>query len=251
MEYSIQELSRMAGISTRTLRYYDETGLLKPSRVTQAGYRYYGTPEVDRLQQILYYRERGFQLHTIQKILQDRDFDKLRAMEDHLLALKQRQEETAALIRTVEQTIRHMKGECQMADREKFKALKKSLVQGNEIKFGAEARAKYGDAQVDAASKNMMGLSEEDFARWQALEQQILQELEAAVQAEQSADSETGKRLAQPPRDWLRFTLPGYTPAQHKGIAALYVADERFRQYYDRRIPGCAQWLSDAVQHWI
>lgn len=251
MEYSIQELSRMAGISTRTLRYYDETGLLKPSRVTQAGYRYYGTPEVDRLQQILYYRERGFQLHTIQKILQDRDFDKLRAMEDHLLALKQRQEETAALIRTVEQTIRHMKGECQMADREKFKALKKSLVQGNEIKFGAEARAKYGDAQVDAANQNMMGLSEEDFARWQALEQQILQELEAAVQAGQSADSETGKRLAQLHRDWLRFTVPGYTPAQHKGIAALYVADERFRQYYDRQIPGCAQWLSDAVQHWI
>ena len=251
MEYSIQELSRMAGISTRTLRYYDEIGLLKPARVTQAGYRYYGTPEVDRLQQILYYRERGFQLHTIQKILQDRDFDKLRAMEDHLLALKQRQEETAALIRTVEQTIRHMKGECQMADREKFKALKKSLVHGNEIKFGAEARAKYGDAQVDAANKNMMGLSEEDFARWQALEQQILQELEQAVETGLSAHSETGKCIAQLHRDWLRFTLPGYTPAQHKGIAALYVADERFTQYYDRRIPGCAQWLSDAVQHWI
>lgn len=251
MEYSIQELSRMAGISTRTLRYYDETGLLKPARVTQAGYRYYGTPEVDRLQQILYYRERGFQLHTIQKILQDRDFDKLRAMEDHLMALKQRQEETAALIRTVEQTIRHMKGECQMADREKFKALKKSLVQGNEIKFGAEARAKYGDAQVDAANQNMMGLSEEDFARWQALEQQILQELEQAVEAGLPGHSEKGREIAQLHRDWLRFTLPGYTPAQHKGIAALYVADERFRQYYDRRIPGCAQWLSDAVQHWI
>ena len=251
MEYSIQELSRMAGISTRTLRYYDETGLLKPSRVTQAGYRYYSTPEVDRLQQILYYRERGFQLHTIQKILQDRDFDKLRAMEDHLLALKQRQAETAALIRTVEQTIRHMKGECQMADREKFKALKKSLVQGNEIKFGAEARAKYGDAQVDAASKNMMGLSEEDFARWQALEQQILQELEQAVEAGLPVHSEKGREIAQLHRDWLRFTVPGYTPAQHKGIAALYVADQRFRQYYDRRIPGCAQWLSDAVQHWI
>lgn len=251
MEYSIQELSRMAGISTRTLRYYDETGLLKPARVTQAGYRYYGTPEVDRLQQILYYRERGFQLHTIQKILQDRDFDKLRAMEDHLAALKQRQAETAALIRTVEQTIRHMKGECQMADREKFKALKKSLVQGNEIKFGAEARAKYGDAQVDAANQNTMGLSEEDFARWQALEQQILQELEQAVEAGLPAHSEKGREIAQLHRDWLRFTLPGYTPAQHKGIAALYVADERFRQYYDRQIPGCAQWLSDAVQHWI
>ena len=251
MEYSIQELSRMAGISTRTLRYYDETGLLKPSRVTQAGYRYYGTPEVDRLQQILYYRERGFQLHTIQKILQDRDFDKLRAMEDHLMALKQRQEETAALIRTVEQTIRHMKGECNMADREKFKALKKSLVHGNEIKFGPEARAKYGDAQVDAANQSMLGLSEEAFARWQALEQQILSALEQAVESGLAADSDMAKEIAELHREWLQFTLPGYTPAQHKGIAALYVADERFTQYYDRRIPGCAQWLSDAVQHWI
>lgn len=251
MEYSIQELSRMAGISTRTLRYYDETGLLKPSRVTQAGYRYYGTPEVDRLQQILYYRERGFQLHTIQKILQDRDFDKLRAMEDHLMALKQRQEETAALIRTVEQTIRHMKGECNMADREKFKALKKSLVHGNEIKFGPEARAKYGDAQVDAANQSMLGLSEEAFARWQALEQQILSALEQAVESGLAADSDMAKEIAELHREWLQFTLPGYTPAKHRGIAALYVADERFRQYYDRHILGCAQWLSDAVQHWI
>ena len=251
MEYSIQELSRMAGISTRALRYYDEIDLLKPARVSQAGYRYYGTPEVDRLQQILYYRERGFQLHTIQKILQDRDFDELRAMEDHLMALKQRQEETAALIRTVEQTIRHMKGECQMADREKFNALKKSLVQGNEIKFGAEARAKYGDAQVDAANQNMMGLSEEDFARWQALEQQILQQLEEAVAAGLTAESEQAQQIAHLHRDWLKFTLPGYTPAQHKGIAALYVTDERFTQYYDRRISGCARLLCDAVQRWI
>lgn len=251
MEYSIQELSRMAGISTRTLRYYDETGLLKPARVTQAGYRYYGTPEVDRLQQILYYRERGFQLHTIQKILQDRDFDKLRAMEDHLMALKQRQEETAALIRTVEQTIRHMKGECNMADREKFKALKKSLVHGNEIKFGPEARAKYGDAQVDAANQSMLGLSEEAFARWQALEQQILSALEQAVESGLAADSDMAKEIAELHREWLQFTLPGYTPAKHRGIAALYVTDERFRQYYDRHILGCAQWLSDAVQHWI
>ena len=138
-----------------------------------------------------------------------------------------------------------------MADREKFKALKKSLVHGNEIKFGPEARAKYGDAQVDAANQSMLGLSEEAFARWQALEQQILQELEQAVEAGLPVHSEKGREIAQLHRDWLRFTLPGYTPAQHKGIAALYVADERFTQYYDRRIPGCAQWLSDAVQHWI
>lgn len=251
MEYSIQQLSRLAGISTRTLRYYDEMGLLKPCRVTEAGYRYYGPREADRLQQILYYRERGFQLKTIRRILESKDFDTLQAMEDHLLALKQRQEQTAALIRTVEQTIRHMKGECPMADREKFKALKQSLLQKNDTVYGKEARAKYGDAQVEAANHSMMGLSEADFERWQALEQQILQELEAAVEAGLAADSEEAGKIARLHRDWLQFTLPSYSPAVHKGIAAMYVSDGRFTAYYDRRIPGCAQLLCDAVQRWI
>ena len=65
MEYSIKELSELAGISARTLRYYDEIGLLKPSGVNDAGYRYYGEREVESLQQILFYRERGFELKTI------------------------------------------------------------------------------------------------------------------------------------------------------------------------------------------
>lgn len=251
MEYSIRELSHLAGISPRTLRYYDETGLLKPCRVTEAGYRYYGPQEVDRLQQILYYRERGFPLKIILAIMESKEFDRLQAMEDHLLALKQQQAHTDALIRAVEQTIRHMKGECNMADREKFKALKKSLVHGNEIKFGPEARAKYGDAQVDAVNQSMLGLSEEAFARWQELEQQILTALEQAVESGLAADSDMAKEIAELHRQWLQFTLPGYTPAKHRGVAAMYIGDERFTAYYDRRVPGCAQWLCDAVQHWI
>ena len=138
-----------------------------------------------------------------------------------------------------------------MANREKFQALKKSLVQGNEIKFGPEARKLYGSGQVEATNQNMMGLSEEAFAQWQFLEQQILQQLEEAVAAGLTAESEEAQQIAQLHRDWLKFTLPGYTPAQHKGIAQLYTADERFTAYYDRRISGCARLLCDAVQRWI
>lgn len=138
-----------------------------------------------------------------------------------------------------------------MADREKFKALKKSLVRGNEIKFGPEAQAKYGDAQVDGANQSLMGLSQADFTRWQQLEQQILTKLEQAVEAGLGTDSEEAKEIAELHRQWLQFTLKNYTPAQHRGIAALYVSDERFTAYYDRRIPGCARWLRDAVARWI
>ena len=69
MEYTILKLGKLAGVSTRTLRYYDEIGLLKPTRINSSGYRIYGSPEVDRLQQILFYRELGVGLMDIKKIV--------------------------------------------------------------------------------------------------------------------------------------------------------------------------------------
>ena len=80
MEYSIQKLSRLSGVTTRTLRWYDEIGLLKPSRVAESGYRYYGSAEVDRLQDILYYRALGVELAQIKACLDDPSFDRLAAI---------------------------------------------------------------------------------------------------------------------------------------------------------------------------
>lgn len=251
MEYGIKELSQLAGVSTRTLRYYDGIGLLKPSRVTEAGYRYYGPDEVALLQQILFYRERGFDLKTVQKILYDKDFDMLRAMEEHLRALEERKAEIEALIRTVQKTIRHMKGACDMSDKERFQALKERTLRENEAYYGPEARQNYGDGQVDAANRKMMGLSEAQFARWQELDGEILRRLEAGVTAGIRADSEEARQIALLHKEWLSFTLPNCDPPMHKGIAAMYIADERFTAYYDRNTPGCAQLLHDAVQNWI
>ncbi|KHF34438.1 HTH-type transcriptional activator mta [Paenibacillus sp. P1XP2] len=78
MEYTIQKLGRLAGISTRTLRYYDEIGILKPARINSSGYRIYGGDEVNRLQQILFYRELGFQLEDIKAIMDSPSFDRTR-----------------------------------------------------------------------------------------------------------------------------------------------------------------------------
>ena len=251
MEYSIRELSQLAGVSTRTLRYYDQIGLLRPARVTAAGYRYYGEREVSQLQQILFYRERGFELKTIQKILHDRDFDMLKAMEAHLQALEDQKAETEALIAAVKKTIRHMKGECHMSDKEKFTALKEKMLRQNGEQYGPEARRKYGDAQVDAADRKLMGLTEEQLAHWQALDAELLRRLEDGVRAGISADSEAAKHIAQLHRQWLTVTMPQYSPQIHRGIAAMYLADERFTRYYDRNVQGCAQLLHDAVHRWI
>lgn len=88
MEYSIQALARLAGVTTRTLRWYDQIGLLKPSRVADNGYRYYGPAEVDRLQDILYYRALGVALAQIRTCLDEPSFDRLAVLRSHLTALQ-------------------------------------------------------------------------------------------------------------------------------------------------------------------
>ena len=99
---------------------------------TDSGYRYYGEQELDLLQQILFYKERGFDLKRIQKILYQEQFHLMDALEEHLLELKKQQAHIASLIQTVEQTILSMKGEYQMNDTEKFEAFKQKAVQQNE-----------------------------------------------------------------------------------------------------------------------
>ncbi len=75
MEYTVQKLGHLAGVSTRTLRYYDEIGILKPARINSSGYRIYGQAEVNRLQQILFYRELGMGLENIKKLVTSPSFD--------------------------------------------------------------------------------------------------------------------------------------------------------------------------------
>lgn len=251
MEYSIKELSQLAGVSARTLRYYDEIGLLKPSRVTDAGYRYYGQEEVAVLQQILFYRERGFELKTVQKSLCDKNFDMLKAMEEHLLALEDQKAITEALIQTVKKTIQHMKGAYDMSDKERFQALKEKMLGENETNYGEEIRQKYGEEQVDAANRKMMNLTETQFLKWKELDEEILHRLEESVKAGVLFSSEEARDIALLHREWLSIAVPDYSAQMHKGIAAMYIADERFTQYYDRNEQGCAQLLHDAVQHWI
>ncbi len=250
MEYSITELSRLSGVSTRTLRYYDEIGLLKPLHVNGAGYRFYGEREVALLQQILFYRERSFDLKSIQRILYQKDFDLLEALQDHLLRLQERREELEALIRTVEQTIRTVKGEGEMTDQEKFEAFKRSLVEENEERYGSELREKYGREEVDAFHQKMKSMTAREYERFRQLEEEIREGLARRVRAGACPQSREAEELVKLHREWLSMVWKSYTPEAHRGLARLYLLDERFRAYYDEREKGCARLLSEAIGCW-
>ena len=247
MQYTVKQLAELAGISARTLRYYHQIGLLTPGRFSEAGYRLYGPAQVDRLQQILFYRELGLPLDEIASLLDDPDFDRRKALQSHLAALRQQRERLDSLILTVEKTIQHETGGTAMTDMEKFEGFKKQIIQENEEKYGPEIRAKYGDQEIDRANARVLSLTPEEYDAWNTLGAEILSELEQAVRSHADPGGEAGKHLAQLHRRWLSYSWEKYSPAAHKGLAQMYVCDERFTAYYDRNVPGCAAFLRDAI----
>lgn len=246
MEYTVQKLAKLAGISTRTLRYYDEIGILKPARINSSGYRIYGGKEVDLLQQIMFYREMGVGLDTIKAIITKTSFDETAALQEHLSKLLEQKQQLELLIANVEKTIDYKRGIIKMSDKEKFEGFKQKLVNENEVKYGKEIREKYGEEQVNKSNQKLLNMSKEQYDRFEKLGQEVLDTLEEAFRTGDPA-GELGQKTADLHRQWLSFTWPNYSKEAHAGVAQMYVDDERFTAYYDKKQPGLASFLRNAI----
>ncbi|RDW21107.1 MerR family transcriptional regulator [Oceanobacillus arenosus] len=246
MEYTVKKLAQLSGISGRTLRYYDQIGLLKPSRINSSGYRIYGQKEVDLLQQILFYRELEIGLEEIMNIIQDPHFNQTEALKDHYKKLMQKRAHLDNLMATVEKTIGSFEGGIPMQDKEKFAAFKENMMDENEKKYGIEIREKYGEDTVNASNAKLRGMSEEDFEAMNKLSEEIFLLLEQAFATGDPA-SEIAQELAAKHKAWLMFSWPSYSKEAHAGLAEMYVADERFTAYYDKQVAGGTKFLRDAI----
>ena len=120
MAYTVKQVAAMSGVSVRTLHFYDETGLLTPAYYGTNGYRFYEEPQLLTLQQILFYRELGFELKQIKRILGRADFEKAAALRSHRTVLQKNLRQTRRLIETIDKTIKHLKGTKKMKSEEMF-----------------------------------------------------------------------------------------------------------------------------------
>lgn len=249
MEYTVAGLAAMSGVSARTLRYYDGIGLLKPAYIARNGYRIYGRAEVDRLQQILFYRAMVVPLEEIGRILDAPDFDKKKALESHLTELSRRKDRLEALIDNVSRTIASLKGEIEMNDEEKFEGLKHRAIKQNEAKYGAEVRERFGDDAMNAANAKAAAMSRKQWQYAKELGERVNLALREAFGQGDPA-GEAARRLCALHREWLcLFWKDGsYTPEAHMALAEGYVSDKRFAAYYDAVAPGCAKFLRDAIR---
>jgi len=246
MEYTVQKLGNLAGVSTRTLRYYDEIGILTPARINSSGYRIYGEEEVDRLQQILFYRELGVSLDSIKEIVTAPSFNAANALIQHREKLLEKRNQLDTLIANVDKTIALKGGEIKMSDKEKFEGFKKNMIVENEKKYGSEIREKYGKETIEKSNAKLMSMTKQQYDEVTMLEDKVKSTLAEAFKNGDPA-SDIAQEAADLHKKWLTYYWSEYSEQAHAGLAQMYVDDERFTAYYDKDQPGTAAFLRDAV----
>lgn len=230
MTYRIKAFAQLTGVSERTLRYYHEINLLVPQQAAN-GYREYTSQDADRLQLILMYRRLQFKLTTIKELLKLPKAQRLERLQVQkgLLELQQ-----AALTQTLQQmtaTIANYQGDNQMTDPAKFTAFKQAQIDANQTTYGQEVVVKYGEDQQQAANQHFGELSQAEYQQMQTTEADLARDLQCYLQ-NPSVPSALAQQIFTAHQTWLQLASPKYSLAMHRGIVALYVADERFTAYY-------------------
>jgi DNA-binding transcriptional MerR regulator len=242
--FTVKQLSKMAGVTPRTLHHYDDIGLLKPSRIGDNGYRYYGEEALLKLQQILFYRELDFPLEEIRKIMGRRDFDVLGALQSHKEALQNQAVRLNRLIVTVDNTIQHIKGEKLMSQ----KGLFEGFSEEEQEKYALEAEQLYDPETVRASNRKWKGYSA-------AKKEAILAEGKA-VYVDMIAAMPKGASSAEVQRivkRWHSHMDYFWTPnlEQLLGLANGYNEDPRFKANFDKMHPRLAEFMREAVKVYV
>ena len=235
----VKEVAKLTGVSVRTLHYYDEINLLTPNKLS-SGYRQYEEHHLERLQQILFFKNIGFSLKNIKKIIDDPEFNQLEALQLHKKMLMEKRKQIDKLLENVNKTINHQKGEIQMTQEEKFLGFDFSK---NE--YEQEARERWGDKAVDASNEriNKMAYSEESEFKQQF--NQIYRDL-----ANMRKLAPDAKEVQEKIGEWYAMLnkIGTYSYEAFASLGEMYVADERFTKNIDQFGEGLAQFMKEAME---
>lgn len=231
----VKEVSDLAGISVRTLHHYHEIGLLVPEKITEAGYREYSDENLEKLQQILFFKELGFPLKQIKEILESPSFGRLEALEMQRDLLLNKRKRLDQMIQTIEKTIQYVKGEIQMTNQEKFAGFDFSV-----NPYEQEARERWGDAAVDQANENVKNMTDFDKEQFNEIFRSL-----AAIRHLPPDSKEAQERI----KEWYEYLnkIGHYSLEAFKGLGQMYVADKRFTKNIDKFGEGLAAFMCEAM----
>ena len=241
---TVKQLSKLAGVTPRTLHHYDAIGLLKPSRVGDNGYRYYGEESILRLQQILFYRELGIPLDDIKQIMGRRDFDVLGALRSHKAALQKQVVRLNRLVHTVDTTINYLKGNTIMSDKAYFEGFNEE----EQERYALEAEQMYDPETVRESNRKWKAYSAAEKETIMAEGNAIYTAMIAAM-PKGAASSEVQAIVER----WRKHLDYFWTPKldQLLALANGYNDDPRFKANFDKFDPQLAAFFREAVRHYV
>ena len=242
--YATGELARLSGVSARTLQFYDKIGLLKPESYSDSGYRRYDEAAALRLQQILFFRELGFELADIKAIIEKPDFDLLRALESHRQLLEEKAERLGELLATVDETIKKLKGETDMEIKDYYKGFSDKEVEA----IRKEAREKYGERAIADSEAKVLAMGKDNFDAVQAEFGEIYHKIVANM--EKGPESKEVQALIARWRD-LMENFHHYADEAILGLGRMYSEDPRFTAFYEKIHQGMANFMTKAIEHYV
>ncbi len=231
----IGEVAKLTGVTVRTLRYYDEIGLLRPSGTTEAGYRLYNDTDLAVLQQILFFRELDFPLEDIRCILQNPQYDRTDALRRQRTLLLQKRARLDKLISLVDNTL---KGETDMS----FTQFDNTEIENTKKQYAAEVKARWGRT---AAYAEYAAKSGTDSAAANAAFDALLEEF--AQHRTLAPDSAAAQQLVAKLQAFITAHYYTCTDAILASLGQMYVTDERFTKNIDRHGTGTAAFMSAAI----
>jgi DNA-binding transcriptional MerR regulator len=244
MRYTVNTLAKISGVSVRTLHWYDEIGILKPAYYEANGYRYYEEEQLLLLQQILFFRELGFSLNEIKRIVESDEFDKIEALQSHQRHLEQVLDRTHQKIKTIEKTISHLRGQGKM--------------KGEELYYGfdSEQQKQHEKTLVDSSilTQEFLDNCNQKIKNWSVKEknafiqdiERIMNAIILAIENSVAPDSEEVQSLIRQHYVWLKRS---WTPTHESylGLIDLYQTPE-FRTFYDNRHPKLLVFMVEAMK---
>ncbi|MBA4863894.1 MerR family transcriptional regulator [Streptomyces sp. PSKA54] len=244
MSYSVGQVAGFAKITVRTLHHYDEIGLLVPSERSHAGHRRYSDADLDRLQQILFYRELGFPLEEVAALLDDPGADPREHLRRQHELLTTRIAELQKMAEAVEHAMEARKLGINLTPEEKFEV----FGDHDPDQYAEEAERRWGGNEPFAESqRRSASYSKQDWARYKEESVDWGRRLASLMAEGTPADSERAMDLAEEHRLQIVRWFYDCTYEIHCGLADLYVTDERFTRYYEQLRPDAARYLHDAI----
>lgn len=247
MAITVGELSRLSGVTVRTLHHYDEIGLIRPSQRTAAGYRLYSDEDVLRLHQVLVLRELGLSLPDIARALdEDTGGDRAALLRRHRAALAERRGQLDQMLAAVDRALTALEKGTQTMTPEDFQKMFDGF---DPAAYEAEAKQRWGD--TDAYKESQRRTRGYGKAEWEqiARESAAIYARLAELMREGAAPSDPRVRAAvEEHRAHISRWFYDCSPELHRGLAEMYVADPRFTKNIDKAAPGLARFLSDAIR---